>query len=364
MEELQLLDAVERYLRGEMNPQEKASLEQLRSQNPELDQMFVEQTFFLQQLNEFGENKQFRNNLHEVHHQLLDSGEIQEIAPRAKVVDMMKKYRRILAIAACVAGIIAITVSGLVAYFATPRNNSNLEFLTNKYIQQERKQNSLSNQINQIKNSITPPNTIFKSGGTSFLIDPRGYLVTNAHVLKDARHVVVQNMKGQEFKVTIIKMDEERDLAFLKIDSDQFKPMESLPYGFKKNGAELGEQLFTLGFPRETIVYGEGYLSAKTGYQGDTLSCQIAIAANPGNSGGPVFNKNGELIGILSTRQLQAQGFVFAVTTRNILKSLEDLKKDSIDQFIKPVTSSAIKNLERTKQIEKIEDYVFMVKTY
>ena len=88
------------------------------------------------------------------------------------------------------------------------------------------------------------------------------------------------------------------------------------------------------------------------------------MAANPGNSGGPVFNKNGEVVGILSTRQLQAQGAVFAVTAKNIFRSLEELKKDSSYQNIRLATQSTVKGMERTQQIKKIEDCVFLVKTY
>ncbi len=86
--------------------------------------------------------------------------------------------------------------------------------------------------------------------------------------------------------------------------------------------------------PAEEIVYNEGYMSAKTGYNGDTLSFQIGVSANPGNSGGPVFNKNGEVIGIINARQQTAEGVVFAITARNIFRNLEEIKKDSTFQNI------------------------------
>ncbi|MGZ5135307.1 MAG: trypsin-like serine protease, partial [Flavitalea sp.] len=105
--------------------------------------------------------------------------------------------------------------------------------------------------------------------------------------------------------------------------------------------------------------------SAKTGFHGDTLTCQIGVSSNPGNSGGPVFNKNGEVIGIVNTRQVAAQGVVFAITSKNIFRLLEEITKtDTSLQKIKLSTVSAIKGMDRVQQIKKIEDCVFMVRSY
>ncbi|HTE09742.1 MAG TPA: serine protease [Chitinophagaceae bacterium] len=365
IEDIQLSDAVERFLQGQMDAEELSRFEQLRKSNPELDQFVVEHSIFLNQLNEFGDRKQFRSALQEIHHNLLDSGTIKPRASKAKVVDIVRKYRRVWAVAASIASIIAITVSGLVAYFTPNFTKPQIEQLSRKVNILEIQQNALTHEVRDSTKITTrvPVNETFKFGGTGFLIDAKGYLVTNAHVIKDAKTILVQN-RGQEFKALIVKIDTERDLAILKIEDPEFKPFASLPYGFKKTGADLGEQIFTLGFPRDEIVYGEGYMSASTGYNGDTMSCQIAVAANPGNSGGPVFNKNGEVVGILSTRQLQAQGFVFAVTAKNIFKSLDELKKDTTYQNIRINTLSSVKGMERPLQIKKIEDCVFLVKTY
>ena len=109
-------------------------------------------------------------------------------------------------------------------------------------------------------------------GGTSFLIDGKGYLVTNAHVVKGSSTIIVQNTKGQEFKAQLVFIDEVKDLAIIKIDDKDYKPFNTLPYSIRKTNTDLGEQIFTLGFPRDEVVYNEGYLSAKTGYDGDTLS--------------------------------------------------------------------------------------------
>jgi S1-C subfamily serine protease len=105
-------------------------------------------------------------------------------------------------------------------------------------------------------------------------------------------------------------------------------------------------------------------MSAKTGFNGDTLSCQIGVPANPGNSGGPVFNKNGEIIGIINTRLVQAQGVVYAINVRNLFRSLDEVRKDTSAEDLKLTINSSIKNLDRTTQVKKIEDCVFMVKSY
>ena len=367
MDNLQMLDAVERYIRGEMNTQERVYFEQLRKSNPEIDQMVVEHTMFLGQLEKFGEHKQFKASLNEVHNQLFETGVIKEQVPKAKVFELFRKHKRVLGVAASIAGFIALTIAGTVAYVSQKGNQAEVQRLrtefNNKVNVVDKKANEARNEIRKIS-SKAPENEPVRFGGTGFLIDGKGYLVTNAHVVEDAKSLLVQNTRGQEFRAKTIYINAETDIAILKITDDDFKSLSTLPYGIRKSAVNLGAPLFTLGFPKDEIVYNEGYMSAKTGYKGDTLSCQIGVSANPGNSGGPVFNKNGEVIGIINTRLTQAQGVVFAVTARNIFVSLDEMKKDTTFQNLKLPTSSNVKGLDREAQIEKIQECIFMVRSY
>jgi len=370
MEEIAMLDAIERYIRGEMLPEERVFFEHLRKSNPGVDQMVVEHTIFLDQLNKYGVQKDFRSGLNEIHKNLVESGELKEARP-AKVAFLWKRYKRVVAVAASIAGITALGISSLISYIS-PKTSSKaeLQLLNRKISETEKKLNNvttITNKLNQNAGSQGEPH--FTSGGTGFLIDTKGYLVTNAHVVNNATRIVVQNSKG-EYKARLLHIDRAADLAFLKIEDDEFKPSGSLPYGISRSGMDLAEEIFTLGYPRDEIVYGQGYMSAKTGFEGDTLACQIAVAANPGNSGGPVLNKNGDVIGILSTRESKAQGVVFAIRSKNIFRVLDSMRSDSVllksDSAIAHIRlplSSSIRGLDRVQQIKKIEDCIFIVKS-
>lgn len=366
MNEIQLLEAVERYIRGEMNPGEKLHFENLRQSDAEVDQLVVEHTLFLQQMNRFGEWQTFRGRLNETHIQLASEGKINSagLKGKSKVIYLWNRYKRTAAIAASIAGITAIGISALV-WTISPKAPSaaQLQELGREVKETKQKTNRLENAIADVKKTKADvPVISYKTVGTGFFIDAKGLMITNAHIVKNSRNISVVNSRGDKFNAIVLKLDVKRDVAIIKIDDDQFKPFASLPYGIRKSSSDIAEPIFTLGFPRDEIVYGEGYLSAKTGYLGDTLSCQIYIPANPGNSGGPIFNNNGEVIGILSAREKQVEGAVFAVQSKYIYQALEDLKKNSIYHNIKMPSKSQVAGLEKTQQVKKIQDYVFMVK--
>jgi S1-C subfamily serine protease len=366
MDDILLLQTIERYLDGKMLPDEKSFFEQHRKNVPEIDQMVVEHTMFLHQMEDYSANHNLKHSLQEVHSKLLADGAINEggeISVKGRVVQIWNKYRKVTAIAAVVGGAIALMISGLIAYFA-PVNQQAIQKLGWEVEKLKQSQKYQGNKINEVESKI-PKNADVKGGGSGFLIDAKGYILTNSHVLGGAKFANVYNA-GKEFTTRIIFQDEKRDLAILKIEDEDFVPAKSLPYGISnKNNVDLGEEIFTLGYPRNEIVYNMGYLSAKTGYEGDTLSCQIQMSANPGNSGGPLLNKNGEVIGVLSTKEKQSEGVTFAITSKYIYRMVEELKKsDTTYQRIKMPTYSSVRGMDRVNQVKKMEDCVFLIRAY
>lgn len=209
--------------------------------------------------------------------------------------------------------------------------------------------------------------TEWKSTGTGFFIDKNGYLVTNHHVIDEGKVFeidITKNGKTKSYEAKVISTDRQNDLAILKITSSDFKPLENLSYNFNTNTQDVGSSVFALGYPLTQIMgneikFTDGKISSKSGFQGDITTYQISVPIQPGNSGGPLFDEKGNLVGITSSgvnKQL-ANNANYAIKT-SYLKLLIDSTNDRIEL----PNSLELESKSLTNQIKTLSEYVVMIK--
>jgi serine protease Do len=151
--------------------------------------------------------------------------------------------------------------------------------------------------------------------GSGFIVSPDGVILTNAHVVRDADEVTVKLQDRREYRAKVLGSDPKTDVAVLKIDA---KNLPVVPVGNSRN-LQVGEWVLAIGSPfgLESSVTA-GVVSAKgRSLPGDQVPfIQTDVAVNPGNSGGPLFNTRGEVVGINSQIYSQTggyQGLSFAI---------------------------------------------------
>lgn len=207
----------------------------------------------------------------------------------------------------------------------------------------------------------------WKSSGTGFFIDESGYIVTNYHVIDEGSTFevdVTTNGKTKSLSASLVSVDKQNDLAILKIDSPSFTRINDLQYNFNTTTQDVGTSVFALGFPLTQIMgkeikFTDGKISSKSGYQGDITTYQITVPIQSGNSGGPLFDEKGNLVGITSSglnKQI-ADNANYAIKT-SYLRLLIDASSDKINL----PQNNALLEKGLTDQIKVLSEYVVMIK--
>lgn len=207
-------------------------------------------------------------------------------------------------------------------------------------------------------------NTKRESSGTGFAISSNGIIVTNYHVIEGANSIQVKGINAEfskSYKAKVIVSDKHNDLALIQIDDKSFTTLGIIPYIVKTSISSVGENIFVMGYPLRASMGDEikltnGIISSKTGYQGDISSYQISAPVQPGNSGAPLFNSQGNLIGIVNAKLIGAENASYAIKT-NYLTNLFEL----LPIPPKLQTTNLLTGKYLTSQVETIKNFVYII---
>jgi serine protease Do len=170
--------------------------------------------------------------------------------------------------------------------------------------------------------------------GTGFFIDELGYMITNAHVVNQAKAVTIQipSLGKEQFEVDIVSISFDRDLALLKLKQLDYERVTNLlgkinclPIG-DSDEVYRADQIMYQGFPlgQQGLKSTVGVVSGREN-MGGRQYIQIDAAANPGCSGGPALNLNGEVVGVLNSGIVGAQNVGYLIPAKELKVVLHDL---------------------------------------
>ena len=207
----------------------------------------------------------------------------------------------------------------------------------------------------------------YSASGTGFIIDPKGFIATNYHVIEGAKGIdvyITTNGKTIAYAATPIVVDKANDLAIIKINDSKFKTTSAIPYSFGAGTKDVGTSVFAMGYPElsylgEEIKVTDGIISSKTGYQGDITTYQISAPIQHGNSGGPLFDKNGYLVGITNAGVISLQNVGYAIKV-SYLNNLIDACPESISL----PQSNQLTGLSLPDKIKRLSPFVVIIKVY
>ena len=220
---------------------------------------------------------------------------------------------------------------------------------------------------NQLNNSSSPLE--IKTGdtatGTGFMFSSSDYVITSYHVVHGSKSISVRFTNGEQIDATIVVKDTNNDIAILKLSKSPTSRQNIITLG-DSTTVKTGDRVFTYGFPLVDLLghqeprYSEGFVNSLSGMSNDPRLFQVSIPIQPGNSGSPVFNEKGELIGIAtSSIDSEQTKKVFGAVPQNVnfaIKSsyINSLLPNLPDTFIKqrgivpvPIEQSSFK--ERVK---------------
>jgi S1-C subfamily serine protease len=231
----------------------------------------------------------------------------------------------------------------------------------------------------------SPPPSKSGSTGSGFFVSKLGHIITNAHVVRNCGSITVGDNAKRQVPTILLETDKRNDLALLKISNTQMASVETkslisklglklVPMAseglLRSDDVKLGEDVLVSGYPygeiySDTIKVTKGIVSANKGIGDDTGQFQMDAAVQPGNSGGPIYDENGNIVGVVVS---QLNKLKFAKSIGSLPENVNfGIKGSTVRQFLTssglPTKWSNRSQRINTKELAKIaKNQTVMVK--
>jgi len=356
-------ELAEAWVNNTMSQADKAALQARMEADAEFAIEFNEHIALIQALNGNGSQKRFRNMLKDIARE--------QAAPvqKKKIIQLPAHFWRTSAVAASVAlltSFLTYTIISNTSHKPNPDYSTisrEVDHLKREQQKQQATQNAIMDSLSR-KNAPASPVSDARYSGTGFALTNDGYFVTASHVVNngDFDSVYILNKDGQYYKAFLVNFDSKSDIAILKVEKKNFRFGKlDVPYALQGEKASLGTRIFTLSYPNDDAVYSEGYISCKNGYDGDDKQYTLQLPAGHGQSGSPVLDEDGQVLGILTAISSPGQANTYAVGT----ESLNDLlQKMPPGNKLHLAHGNKLGRQWHEQQISELQNYTFSVKVY
>ncbi|MCX8079740.1 MAG: S1C family serine protease [Bacteroidia bacterium] len=308
----------DRYLNGQLGTEEKQLLEARLQSDLAFRSRFEEHLLVLKVFRDFQAEQHFRQTLNQIE-QKFHSGIVPlKSSGRKSGMAQAGLFLKVAAVAALTS--CAVLFLGWKFFFKSHNPNHEITNLKLQIHGLKYFQKALQSKINEKfgRNNL-PEIPVFQ--GTGFILNNEGYILTGCHIVQNADSIYVSGQNISLQRSELISKDSLLDLALIKIPKESVH--EKVNISILEGSSSLGEKIFTLGYPGIEQVYGEGVLSALNGFDGDTSLYQISLPLNPGNSGGPLWDQSGNIIGIIRGKNFAREGNAFAVKSKYVAEFLK-----------------------------------------
>lgn len=203
------------------------------------------------------------------------------------------------------------------------------------------------------------------TSGSGMAINSSGFIFTCQHVISKAKKIRVRGVNGDFDKLypaKVIVEDKNNDIAIIKIDQAGFKLDAEPPIALYSKHGDVGANVYTLGYPMRATMGDEvklsnGIISSRSGFKGDITAYQVSAPVQPGNSGGPLFDMKGNLIGVVNAKISGAENVAYAVKSYYLANLLDMYEVKLSDAKV----TSQLVGKELSEQVKILKPFIYII---